>query len=171
MEPSSNQPSAAAAETCLEHGLSFDDLAPGDRFVSAPRTFTQADVDAFAALSGDENPVHVDAEFARRTAFRGRIAHGLLVQSVASGLAWRTGLFRDTIVALAEMSMRFEAPVRPGDTIRVELSVISKEPDPGPRRGQVRWRTRVYNQADVTVIDGEWLTLVLRSRRGEEATK
>ena len=77
--------------------------------------------------------------------------------------------------ARAEMQMRFEAAVRPGDTIRVELSVLAKEPDPGPRRGQVRWRTRVQNQAGETVIDGEWLTLLHRSRprvrQGEESTK
>ena len=71
--------------------------------------------------------------------------------------------------------MRFEAPVRPGDTIRLELSVLTKEPDPGPRRGQVRWRTRVQNQKDETVIDGEWLTLLHRARslrrHGEDSSK
>ena len=154
-------------------GKTFDDLTPGDTFLSPSKTVDQCDVEAFAELSGDSNPVHLDAEFARGTLFRGRIAHGLLVQSIASGLAWQTGVFRGTIVALAEMTMRFEAPVRPGDTIRVELSVLSKEPDPGPRRGHVRWRTRVRNQNDETVIDGEWLTLLHRARTprslGEES--
>ena len=155
-------------------GKSFDDLSIGDRFLSTSRTLTEADIAAFAELSGDRNPVHLDEAFARGTLFRGRIAHGLLVQSVASGLAWRTGVFQGTIVALAEMRMRFEAAVRPGDTIRVELGVIWKDPEPGPRRGQVRWRTRVENQHGVTVIDGEWLTLLHRARsprpNGEDST-
>ena len=164
----------------MEHGAqargkTFDDLSLSDCFLSPSRTLDQSDITAFADLSGDSNPVHLDEAFARSTLFRGRIAHGLLVQSIASGLAWQTGIFSGTIVALAEMSMRFEAPVRPGDTIRVELSVLEKDPSPGPRRGHVRWRTRVQNQNDETVIDGEWLTLLHRSRtprrHGEESTK
>ncbi|MEO6709695.1 MAG: MaoC/PaaZ C-terminal domain-containing protein [Planctomycetota bacterium] len=156
-------------------GKTFDDLRLGDTFVSPSRTLDQGHVVSFAELSGDSNPVHLDEAFARGTLFRGRIAHGLLIQSIASGLAWQTGVFRGTIVALAEMTMRFEAPVRPGDTIRVELSVLAKDPSPGPRRGHVRWRTRVQNQNDETVIDGEWLTLLHRTRaprrNGEESTK
>ncbi len=161
--------------TAEPRGKTFDDLSAGDTFMSPSRSLDLSNIVAFAELSGDSNPVHLDEQFACKTPFRGRIAHGLLIQSIASGLAWQTGVFRGTIVALAEMSMRFEAPVRPGDTIRVELSVLSKEPKPGPRRGHVRWRTRVQNQDDETVIDGEWLTLLHRSRsprwHGEESTK
>ncbi len=161
--------------TELDHGKNFDELSPGDCFVSAERQLGDTDIAAFAELSGDHNPVHLDEGFARATLFRGRIAHGLLVQSVASGLAWDTGVFRGTIVALAEMSMRFESAVRPGDTIRLELSVVSKDAAPGPRRGHVRWRTRVVNQNGATVIDGEWLTLLHRSKTprtiGQESTK
>lgn len=161
--------------TGLGRGKTFDELAQGDTFQSPARMLSEADITAFAELSGDHNPVHLDDAYARGTPFRGRIAHGLLVQSVASGLAWQTGVFEGTIVALAEMQMRFEAAVRPGDTIRVELSVLSKEAAPGPRRGLVRWRTRVQNQSGETVIDGEWLTLLHRSRaprrRGEESTQ
>ena len=153
----------------------FDDLSAGERFVSGTKTVLQSDIAAFADLTGDHNPVHIDEDFARGTLFRGRIAHGLLAQSLASGLAWQMGLFHGTIVALAEMSMRFEGAVRPGDTIRLELSVLAKDPSPGPRRGHVRWRTRVHNQKDELVIDGEWLTLLQRTRsprrQGEESTK
>jgi len=163
------------ATHAAHEGKTFDELRPGDTFLSPGRVLQQSDISDFAELSGDSNPVHLDEQFARGTPFRGRIAHGLLVQSIASGLAWQTGVFRGTIVALAEMSMRFEAPVRPGDTIRVELSVLSKEVSPGPRRGHVRWRTKVQNQTSETVIDGEWLTLLQRARAprrdGEGSTK
>src|SRR5688572_7997886 len=114
-------PSRPMESRAQSPGKTFDDLSLGDTFVSPTRTLDQGHVVSFAELSGDSNPVHLDEAFARGTLFRGRIAHGLLVQSIASGLAWQTGVFRGTIVALAEMSMRFEAPVRPGDTIRVEL--------------------------------------------------
>lgn len=151
-------------------GKTYDDLQVGDRHLSEAREVLDADIAAFAALTGDENPIHLDDAAARRSPFRGRIAHGLLVQSLASGLAWRSGLFRGTIVALAEIQMRFQAPVRPGDTIRLELTVLEREVNPGPRRGSVRWRTVVLNQRDETVIDGEWRTLLerARNRSGEE---
>ena len=72
------------------------------------------------------------------------------------------GIFDGTIVALQEMLIRYEAPVRPGDTIHVELTVIARDPDPGRKRGWVRFRTHVQNQDGVTVNDGEWLTLLAR---------
>lgn len=143
-------------------GLAFERFEPGAAWTSAARLVTQADVDAFAALTGDHNPVHVDAAFAARTPFRTRIAHGLLVESLIGGLAWDLGIFRGTIVALREVSMRFEAPVLPGDTIRLELAVLGREPEPGPRRGWVRFATRTRNQRDELVLDGEWLTIVRR---------
>lgn len=143
-------------------GLYFDDFVVGRTWTSAERHVTQDDVDRFAALTGDENPVHIDAAFAARTPFRKRIAHGLLVESLISGLAWQLGIFRGTIVALREVSMRFEAPVSPGDAIRLELEVLERDPAPGPRRGAVRWATRVRNQAGDLVLDGAWSTIVQR---------
>lgn len=143
-------------------GLAFDAFAPGARWESGGRHVAQSDVDTFAALTGDRNPVHVDAEFAARTPFRTRIAHGLLIESLVSGLAWELGVFDGTIVALREVSMRFEAPVVPGDTIRLELEVLERDPAPGPRRGWVRFATRVRNQRAELVLDGQWLTIVQR---------
>ncbi len=144
-------------------GLAFEAFEPGLSWTSAGRLVTQADVDAFAALTGDQNPVHVDAAFAARTPFRTRIAHGLLVQSLASGLAWQLGLFDGTIVALREVAMRFDAPVLPGDTLRLVLGVLERDPVPGARRGWVRFSTRVLNQRDEQVLDGQWLTIVQRA--------
>lgn len=145
-------------------GLLFDEFRCGDVHESGARTVTDDDIATFARVSGDFNPLHVDEAFARRTHFRGRIAHGLLVQSISSGLAHDMALFEGTLVALLEMLIRFQAPVRPGDTIRTELRVHEKEPEPGPRRGWVRFRTRVVNQRGEAVIEGEWLTLIQRER-------
>jgi acyl dehydratase len=143
-------------------GLYFEAFEPGAVWTSAERLVTQADIDAFAALTGDHNPVHVDAAFAARTPFRTRIAHGLLVESLLSGLAWQMGLFDGTIVALREVSMRFESPVVPGDTLRLELEVLERDPTPGPRRGWVRWSTRARNQRGDMPLEGQWLTIVTR---------
>lgn len=154
---------AASAQRRLE-GLWFEDFHPGFAIVTPRRTVTEADVVAFAGLSGDFNPLHVDEHRARRTAFRGRIAHGLLVQAIASGLVNQTGAFHDTIAALQEMRIRYTAPVRPGDTIGVRLVVREVDPAPSARRGWVLFDARVHNHDDVLVIDGEWRTLVLRRR-------
>lgn len=148
-------------------GLLFDQLQVGQVFASGGRTLTEGDISSFAGISGDYNPLHVDEEFARRTPFRGRIAHGLLVQAIASGLAWQTGIFDGTIAALKEMLIRFQIPVSPGDTVRLELRVADKDPEPSAKRGWVRFQARVENQRGETVVDGEWLTVMLRRRATE----
>ncbi len=144
-------------------GLTFEAFEPGAVWTSAERSVSQADIDAFALLSGDRNPIHIDAAFAARTPFRTRIAQGLLVESLISGLAWDLGVFEGTIVALREVSMRFEAPVLPGDSVRLELAVLERDPAPGLRRGWVRFATRGRNQRAELVLDGQWLTIVQRA--------
>lgn len=150
-------------------GRWFEEFETGQDFVSAARTVTEADVALFAGLSGDFNPLHVDAAFAERTAFRGRIAHGLLVESVASGLAAQTGIFDGTIAALAEVGIRFERPVRPGDSIFIQLTVEEVDPEPSRSRGWVRFGTRVFNQRGERVVDGHWVTRMLRDRARRSA--
>jgi len=159
----SDDPEGRGARPAAQ-GLLFDEFEPGQVFGSGGRTVTEADIVSFAGLSGDYNPLHTDEEYARATPFRGRIAHGLLVQSIASGLANQTKVFEGTIAALQEMIIRFRAPVFPGDTVRMELTVSEKEPEPNARRGWIRFDASVKNQRDEVVIDGEWLTLMLRRR-------
>jgi len=143
-------------------GLLFDQFDLGRTFRSPGRRVEQADIDAFAELSGDFNPLHTDREFAARSVFRSRIAHGLLVQSVASGLAWQLGVFNGTIAALTEMVIGFQSPVLPGDEVRLELTVAAKDPAPSARRGWIRFDARALNQRDEVVIQGTWTTLMLR---------
>ena len=137
-------------------GLWFEDLQPGFSIHSPRRTITEADIVAFAGLSGDFNPLHVDETAARRTTFRGRIAHGLLIQSVASGLINQTGAFHGTLMALIEMRIRYLSPVRAGDTIGVVLTVESVDPDPAVKRGWVELDALVTNQKGESVIEGGW---------------
>ena len=167
IDPSQKAASPAAATrtascTPVARGLYFEDFTHGDMHASGGRTVTEADIVAFAGLSGDFNPLHTNQQHAERTIFRGRVAHGLLVHSIASGLANQMGIFDGTIVALQEMLIRYEAPVRPGDTIHVQLTVLECDPAPARKRGAVRFRVQVLNQDEVSVNDGEWLTMLAR---------
>jgi acyl dehydratase len=165
-------PESPQAGSPASRGLLFDQIEPGRQFTTESRTVTQADIDAFAKLSGDFNPLHTDEAYAAGTVFRSRIAHGLLVQSIASGLAWDLGVFDGTIAALTEMLIGFQSPVVPGDSVRLELTVVEKDPKPSSRRGWVRFAARVLNQRDETVIQGSWTTLMLRKAdRRRELTR
>ncbi len=144
-------------------GLTFDDFEPGACYQSQARTVTEADVVAFAGLSGDFNPLHTDAEFGKSGPFGERIAHGMLIQSMATGMANWTGLFEGTTLALLEQMIRYKGPVRFTDTIHLELEVLDKKPSSKPDRGVVRMAARVINQRDEIVQDGEWTLLMKRS--------
>ncbi len=146
-------------------GLWFEDLRLGYSIHSPRRTITEADIALFAGLSGDFNPLHVDETAARRTTFRGRIAHGLLVQSVASGLINQTGAFHGTLTALTEMRIRYLSPVRAGDTIGVILTVKAVDPSPSVKRGWVEFDASVTNQAGKSVIEGGWTIIAKRRPR------
>ena len=144
-------------------GKFFDDFAENDHFVTASRTITEADVVNFAGLSGDFNPLHTDELFASSTPFGTRIAHGMLIASVASGLANLLGVFEGTTIALLEQNLRYTGAVRFGDTVRLELVVESKKESKKPDRGVAKFRTTVLNQKDEAVIEGVW-TLMMKRR-------
>jgi acyl dehydratase len=146
-------------------GRYWDDFSEGQAFSTAARTVTEGAVDAFAGLSGDFNPLHTDEEAAQKTPMKGRIAHGMLVLSVATGLANQLGLFEGTTLALLGMDkIKWTAPVRLGDTIRVELTIRAKKESSKPDRGVVVTDVGVKNQRDETVMTAEWTTLMARKR-------
>jgi acyl dehydratase len=143
--------------------LYFEDLPLDKTFVTAGRTITEADVVAFAGLSGDFNSLHVDETFAAATGFGGRIAHGLLVLSVASGLTTRLPVLhalQPSLLGMTEVTCQWLAPVRIGDTIRVELTFIGAQLTRSGTRGRVTERRVALNQDDVTVLDSQWTLLV-----------
>ena len=119
---------------------------------SGGRTITEADVAAFAALSGDYNPIHTDEEYARRGAFRRRIAHGALIFSISTGLAMRISPPDEALVAFLGIdSLRFARPVFLGDTIRLRTRVAEKQ-ERDPKRGVVTFENTVLNQRDQAVL-------------------
>jgi 3-hydroxybutyryl-CoA dehydratase len=117
-------------------------------FVSRARTVTEADVVAFAALTGDWHPQHSDAVWAAESAFGERIAHGMLIVSLAVGLV---DFDPQRVVALRRIrEVVFKRPVRLGDTIHVEGSEGDRRPV-GDDTFLVAWNWRIVNQDDELV--------------------
>ncbi len=141
----------------------FEEFEIGDQVVTQGRTITEADIVAFAGVSGDFNPLHMDAEATREGTFGERIAHGLLVLSAASGLAWQLGAMAGTVEAFLSLEWKFRAPVKIGDTIHVEAKVAQRKAMPSAGGGLVTLNVVVKNQRDETVQKGQW-TVMVKSR-------
>lgn len=149
------------ADLNVQRGLYFEQFAVGDSVTTAGRTITEADIVGFAALSGDWNAIHADAEFAKGTLFGQRVAHGLLGLSVASGLAVRTGFIEGTVIAFREIGeWKFSRPIFIGDTIHVRATVTETKALPRLGGGSVAFNVEVVNQNGQVVQHGTWTMLV-----------
>jgi acyl dehydratase len=143
-------------------GRYFEEFTVGERFVTRGRTITEADVVAFAALTGDYNPLHVDAEFGKTTQFGERIAHGMLGASYTVGLLAALGLTEGTVVAIVHMTLDFTAPIKIGDTIHVDQTVKSMRETKKTDRGIIIFEVKLINQRGEVVQKGERTLLVSR---------
>lgn len=149
----------------MSRGLTYEQFEIGAVYRSPARTVTEADVVHFAGLSGDFNPLHTDAVFAAATPFGERIAHGMLVAAMATGMANWTGIFEGTTLALMEQVIQYKGPVRFGDTVHLALTVAEKKETSKTDRGIVFFDTEVLNQDGQTVQSGRW-TLMMRREGG-----
>ncbi len=140
----------------------YEDFVVGSEYVTLSRTVTEADVVAFAGLSGDFNPLHIDEEFGKRSIFGSRIAHGLLGLSMASGLMTQTGMTQGTVMAFLGLTWNFKAAVKFGDTIMVHMRVADKRETQKPDRGIVRLAVSVLNQHGEEVQNGEQTLMIKR---------
>lgn len=141
-------------------GMHFEEFEPGLEILTAARTITEADVVNFAGLSGDFNLIHTDAESAKQTPYGQRIAHGMLVASIASGLAVQQGFIDGTTLAFRELTWKFTKPVFIGDTIQVQIKTTETKAMPSLGGGIVTFQARVVNQRDELVHKGEWRMLI-----------
>ena len=131
-------------------GKSIEELTVGQsaRF---SKTITEADIYLYAGISGDFNPAHVDEEFAKKTFFKTRIAHGMLTASFISTIIGTLLPGPGSIYMRQEVN--FLAPVKIGDTVTAvaEVAEILSE------KKRVRLKTTCVNQEGTTVLDGEAL--------------
>ena len=146
-------------------GKYFEDIQVGDRWTTPARTVEAADIINFAGISSDWNPLHTDEEYAK-IIFGGRIAHGLLVLAIASGLTARGGSLRDiedTIIAfLGISSLKFMNPTRIGDTIHLEEEITTKKETKSTERGILTCKWTVRNQKGEACMEAEASSLIRR---------
>ena len=143
-------------------GLYFEDFTVGQTLDTQKRTVSEEDIMAFARLTGDDNRIHTDPEFSKTTPFGRQIAHGLLGLSIASGLAWQTGILDGTVLAFREVKeWKFVKPVFIGDTLYVEMEVQETKALPRIGGGAVTISLEVKNQSDEVCHRGQWTVLML----------
>jgi acyl dehydratase len=148
-----------------ERRFFWEDLTVGFSFETDSRTITETDVVTFAALSADYNPIHVDAEYAKRSPFGQRIAHGMLVASIVSGLNTRTvvnAMLVPTLLGLLEVKATFPKPTFIGDTLKVLIEVSELKKTSKTDRGLVRFKRSAVNQRGETVCVCDVLMLMQR---------
>ena len=129
-------------------GKTIHELSIGEQAYMS-RTVTEADVVAFGGVSGDINPAHFDEEFAKKTPFKGRIAHGMIAASYATAVLAMKLPGPGSIYLGQEM--KFLAPVRFGDTVTATVEVVEKNLE----KNKVIMRTYCTNQNGVIVLDGK----------------
>jgi acyl dehydratase len=145
-------------------GRYFEDFRVGEEFTTAGRTITETDIVNFAGITGDWNEIHTNSEFASKTQFGQRIAHGALIFSISTGLSVRLGQTNDTVIAFYGLDrLRFVKPVFIGDTIRVRQRIEGKT-ERDENSGIITTLNEVLNQRGEVVLSYTAKTLVKRRR-------
>jgi 3-hydroxybutyryl-CoA dehydratase len=131
-----------------------NDLTIGQVFVGEPRTIGDDQFRLFADITGDDHPIHYDDDYAAKTRYGKRLAHGLLVMSMtALGATAISGQIEDAMIAFVEQSARFLKPVFVGDTLTSRFEVAAINPKPG-RVALVRFGVSLTNDRDEIVLEG-----------------
>jgi acyl dehydratase len=147
-------------ESIRPRGSYFEEFTMGATHLSGDRLITEADIFAFSDLTGDHNPLHLDAEFASKSVFGQRIAQGLLGLSIASGLLTQLGFIEGTLLAFRELTWKFSGPIFIGDTIHAGAKVTDLRALPRLGGGAVTFDVEVFNQHGERVQSGQWMVLV-----------
>jgi acyl dehydratase len=141
-------------------GLYFEDYELEMAMRTRGRTVTEADIVAFGSLTGDFNPMHMDAEYMKGHMLGQRVAHGMLTLSYAVGQAYQLGFMEQTVLAFRGLEMKFSQPVYIGDTCHVELKVSGLQPAERLGGGMVTLDVKIVNQKGSAVQKGTWTVLV-----------
>lgn len=150
----------------MSGALHFEDFTVGRVFRSAGCTLTEAEIVSFA-LTYDPQPFHIDKEAAKDTPFGGLIASGFQTLALGFRLFYQTGAIAACSLGGAGVDeLRWTAPVRPGDTLKVEVEVVEQRPSQSrPDRGRVRMLYRLLNQQGDCVAS--WIAHHILARRDD----
>ena len=150
----------------MSSALYFEDFSVGRVFRSPGCTLTEAEIVSFALIY-DPQPFHIDKEAASQTTFGGLIASGFQTLAIGFRLFYQTGAIAACSLGGAGVDeLRWSAPVRPGDTLRVEVEVVEQRPSRSrPDRGSVNMQYRLLNQHGETVAT--WIALHILAKRDE----
>jgi acyl dehydratase len=144
-------------------GRHFEEFETGQEIEGPGRTVTETDIVNFAALTGDWNQIHTDAEYVKTSMFGERIAHGLLGLSIGIGQLVGLGVVEGTIIAFMSMEWKFKAPVKIGDTIHALVQVKQKKELKAAGGGIVVLGMRILNQRGESVQQGD-LSMLIKSK-------
>lgn len=151
----------------IGEGWYFEDYEVGREIRSSSRTVTETDIVNFAGITGDWNPLHTDEEFARKSVFGRRIAHGTLTFAIMTGLLARLGIIEQTIVAFYGVDkLRFTKPVFIGDTLTAVARVVEREDR--SNAGMIVMEVEVVNQRGEVVLTSILRFLVKKRGSGGE---
>jgi acyl dehydratase len=149
--------------------LYFEDFEVGQVLTTPARTITSTDIVNFACLSGDFNDIHTNFEHCKDTPFGEPIAHGPLVYAIMGGLQYASGVNDGTLIALLQIDKwRMLAPVKHGDTIRMQSTVVSKRETKDPGRGIVTFHRACLKQ-DGSAAQEMDATFMYRRRANDSA--
>ena len=146
----------------------YEDFQVGQEWTSPTRTVTEADVTIFAMLSGDYDEIHTSEDFARKeSAYKTRIAHGMLGLAMVEGLKKRIPAFAETRgIASLEWTWKFTGPILIGDTIHITIRIDSmRESKSKADRGIIVERSQMLNQRDEVVQEGTHALMIWRCPR------
>lgn len=146
-------------------GYYFDDIAVGQTMVTRGRTITETDIVSFAALTGDYNPMHTNAEYMKQHPMGQRVAHGMLTLSYAVGQLYQLGFMERTVLAFRGLEMKFSLPVFIGDTLHVRLTVAEKKEMRRLGGGIITAEVKILNQDGKAVQSGS-MELLLALKPG-----
>ncbi|WP_321793504.1 MaoC/PaaZ C-terminal domain-containing protein [Burkholderia pyrrocinia] len=151
-------------------GLYWEDFEVGKVIRTPARTITSTDIVNFACLTGDFNEVHTNWEYCKTTQFGEPIAHGPLVYGIMGGLQYASGVNDGTLLALLQIDKwRMLVPVKHGDTLHAEMTVIERNESSKPDRGTVKMERR-FVRHDGTVVQ-EMEVMMLYRRRPRESSE
>jgi 3-hydroxybutyryl-CoA dehydratase len=132
-----------------------DDLTVGQVFAGVSRVVGDDEFRSFAAITGDDHPIHYDDAYAAKTRYGKRLAHGLLVMSMtALGATAMSGRIEDAMIAFVEQGAKFLKPVFPGDTLTSHFEVAEIFPKPGRGMALVRFNVSLTNGRNESVLQG-----------------